>query len=99
MLEIFLKTFCKKSFSMIKGLKGGPFEHNKTFFRKMYFFKNHKNAFDTNSRFLSHKYARNRKDRILDRKVFKLHCFSKVFFSRMLVKTPYFGGVINPKTS
>ena len=31
-----------------------------------------------------------------NRKVFKLQRFSKVF--PMLVETPYFGGVINPKT-
>ena len=36
------------------------------------------------------------KKEIFDRKVFKLRRFSKVF--PILVETPYFGGVINPKT-
>ena len=32
-----LKHFAEKSFSVFEGLKGGPFEHTKTFFRKMFF--------------------------------------------------------------
>ena len=35
--------------------------------------------FDTNSRFFSQKYVRNKQKEILDRNVFKLQRFSKVF--------------------
>ena len=56
-VEKILKKFAEKSFSVFEGLKGGPFEHTKTFFRQNVF---HfiKNAFATNSRFFSQKYAR-----------------------------------------
>ena len=51
----------KKNHNVFKGFKGGPFEHPKTFFRKIYifFFTFIKNAFYTNSRFFPQKYARN----------------------------------------
>ena len=61
-----LKHFAEKSFSVFKGAPFKSFEHTKTFFGKMFliFFSTFiKNAFGTNSRFFSHKYAHNKKER------------------------------------
>ena len=53
------KTFCGKNHSVSEGLKGGPFEHTKTFFHHkmlLIFFTIHKNVFNTNSEIFSQKY-------------------------------------------
>ena len=61
-----LKHFADKSFSVFEGAPFKSFEHAMTFLRKMHFFSFFstfiKNAFDTNSRFFSQKYARNKKE-------------------------------------
>ena len=62
-----LKHFVEKSFSVFEGAPFRPFEHTMIFSAKyIYIFfllNNHKNAFYTNSRFVSQKYAPNKKER------------------------------------
>ena len=55
-----------------------------------------KRAFATNSRFFHKNMQVIKNKEIFDRKVFKLQRSAKFF--PMLVETPYFGRVINPKT-
>ena len=67
---------------MFEGAPLKHFEHTKTFFAQHVFnlfFTFVKNAFVTNSRFVSQNVHVIKKKGILDRKVFKLQCFSKVF--------------------
>ena len=47
--------------------------------------------------FFHKKHARNKKERHLRRQGLQIAAFQQSFFP-MLVETPYFGGVINPKT-
>ena len=96
------KHFAGKSHSVFEGLKGGPFEHTKTFFFTKIFcsilFSTFiKNALDTNSRILSQKYAQNKKRKTFLTARSSSHSVSVMFFP-MLVETPYFGGVFNPKS-
>ena len=90
--------FVKKSW---KGFKGGPFEHTKTFFCKIFilFFVNiyEKCIFLPIQDFFLTKICMLLKNNCLFlRKVFKLQRLAK--FGPILLETPYSGGVINPKT-
>ena len=68
-----MSEISEKSFTVFEGLKGGPFEHTKTFFSAKYFKKFSstfiKNVFYTNSKLFSQKYAGNKKERNIDPKV------------------------------
>ena len=69
------KSFAEKSQSVSKGLKGGPFEHTKTFFfRKMFLiFKNiYKKCVLYQLKTFSQKNAGNKKKEIIYCKVFTL---------------------------
>ena len=59
------KLFAEKSYGVFEGLKGAPSNTLKLFFRQMFFSFFYltfvKNAFDTNSRFFSQKYARKKR--------------------------------------
>ena len=48
--------------------------------------------------FFKQKYAHNKKERNFWPQGLKIAVFQQSFFSPMLVETPNFGGVINPKT-
>ena len=76
------KHFVEISFSVFKGAPLSTSNTLRLFSAKcfkFFFYIDKKNAFDTNLRFVSHKCERNKKERNLDRKDFKLQCFSKVF--------------------
>ena len=77
------KHFAEKSHCVFDGFKAGPFEHAKSFFRKMFRRKKNstfmKNAFYTDSRFFHRNMHVIKKKEIFDSKVFKLQRFSKVF--------------------
>ena len=97
-VEIFLNNILwgKKVIVCSKGLRKAPLNTLKLFFRKMFlilFFNIHKNAFDTNSRYVSQKYARNKKERNFWSSNWSVlaKCFP------MLVETLNFRGVIYPK--
>ena len=65
MLNKNLKHFVEKSLIVFEVLKGGPFEHTKTYFHKMFFylfFTFQKKSSDSNSGFVSQKYACNKKE-------------------------------------
>ena len=73
MLTKNLKHFAEKSFSVFKGLKGGPFEHTKTFFsQNVVHLLPIQDFFHKNMHVI-------KKKKIFDRKVFKLQRFRKVF--------------------
>ena len=79
MLQKKLKTFCGKSHCVFKELKGGPFEHTKICFRKMFFFLLyiHKNCILYQLNFFSSQNMHIiKKEGIFDRTVFKLQRFS-----------------------
>ena len=65
MVKTIKKYFVEISFSVLERAPFKHFEHTKTFFREMFyfyfFFNIHKNAFGTNSIFVSQKCARNKK--------------------------------------
>ena len=78
--------------------KGGPFEHNKTFFVRKTIKKNllfMKNRFYTNSRFVSPKYAHKRKMKVVTAR--SSNCSVTPKFFPILVETLCSGGVNNPR--
>ena len=89
----------EKSLSVFAGAPFTPFKHTTPFFRKMFqilFSTFMKSAFYINSRFFAQKEERNKKIKYWTARSLKFSVTAK--FCPMLEETPYFGGVINPKT-
>ena len=84
---------------MIEGLKEGPFEHTKTFSAKCIFLRIIKMHLILIQDFYHINMHVIEKTEFWTAKSLNCIVSAKFFFPRMLVKTPYFGGVINPKTS
>ena len=99
MLKFFFKYFAEKSHSVFKGLKGGPLNTLKLFFLHNvfnFFFNIHKkNHFIPIQNFCPKNMQVVKKKLLTAR---SSNCSVSAKFFPLLVKTPYFGGVINQKT-
>ena len=93
--------FAEKSHSVFKGLKRGPFKHTKTFFLLQNVFFNFFSTFIKNiilQQFITFftKNMQVKKEKLLTTR--SSNCSISAKFFPILVKTPYFEGVINQKT-
>ena len=95
-----LNHFVGKSFSVLEGAPFKPFRNTMTFFPLnvfIFFFNIHKKCSLYQFKIFVHKnmYLIKKKDFLTTR---SSNCSVSAKFFPMLVETPYFGGVINPKT-
>ena len=98
MLKKNLKHFAEKSLSVFEVLEWCPFKHTKTYFHKIFFllfFTIHKNVLVPIQDLFFFNIHIKMKNKMTAR---SLSCSVSAKFFPMLVETPYFGGVINPKT-